>query len=75
MNKKTAGERKRTVTVTVGPNTVALMEELNMVLWSQSGTQQQSLTDLAGACLNQSLTVWRKALLKVEFPTPVSHWD
>jgi len=75
MIKTQAGERKRTVTVIVGPFTVSLMEDLNKHLAGMTGQQVQSFTDLAGACLNHSLNEWRRVYLDEGLKADVNHFD
>jgi hypothetical protein len=75
MSKTQAGERTRTVTVVVGPNTVKVMEDVNRHVADMTGQQLQTLTDLAGACLNRALTLWRRELLNEGLKVAVSHWD
>ena len=75
MIKTKAGERKRTVTVIAGPSTVSLMEDLNKHLAGMTGQQVQSLTDLVGACLNHSLSEWRRVHLGEGLKVDVNHFD
>lgn len=75
MNKKTAGERKRTVTITIGPRTEEVMNDLLTHFARVTGMQEQTLTDLVGASLNCALTAWRKQHLKGGIEVEVNHWD
>jgi len=68
--------RKQTVTIVLGPSTVSLMNDLNAYLKTQSPMQPgQSLTDLAGACVNECLTEWRRKFLNEGMKTTVNHFD
>lgn len=75
MIKTTGGDRKRTVTVVVGPATASTMEALNKHLAGMTGQQTQSLTDLVGACLNRALTDWRREFLNEGLKAEVNHYD
>lgn len=76
MTGQNAGERKRTVTVVVGPKTEDLMNRLNAVLGERVPWKEtQQLTGLAGAALNHALTEWAKLEWPEETTLPVSHFD
>jgi hypothetical protein len=75
MNETKAGERKRTVTVVVGPLTVRLMERLNARMTELVGCEDQGLTGLTGAALNECLSSWRFVHLADGERQPWSHWD
>lgn len=76
MKTKNAGERKRTVTIVVGPATIELMDRLNAILAERlPWTSGQSLTGLAGAALNACLSEWRAAELNDGPKKRWSHFD
>lgn len=76
MKSKTAGERKRTVTVVVGPKTVELMERLNNAIGGLvPGAQRQGAVGLAGACIDVALKQLQKEWLPEDKTGHWSHYD
>ena len=61
MSKTNAGERKRTVTVTVGDITSTLVKELQAKMDKAPGMTHVSLTTIAGVGLNMVLAEWCEA--------------
>jgi len=55
MNKKQAGERKRTVTLTLGPKTLAMLEAYRGVLGSGDPPMTWTLTDVVAALLRKGI--------------------
>jgi hypothetical protein len=75
MKKQKAGERKRTVTITVGPLTEEWAAELYKEMSKSGKCLPASLTDLAGIGLEMALVSWCQS-----WPTPKpsgweSHWN
>jgi len=62
MNKKQAGERKRTVTVVVGPKTLKLCEAVERAWCEKMGFPSGGLTVLAGVGLDMALQHRQKLL-------------
>ena len=56
MNKKTAGERKRTVTVTIGPNTWELLEGYMMALSKATDSRPWNMTDIVTLLLRRGIS-------------------
>jgi hypothetical protein len=55
MNKKQAGERKRTVTVTLGPKTEKLLEDYRAKLASGPTGMDWTLTDVVAMLLRRGI--------------------
>jgi hypothetical protein len=75
MTKNTAGERKRTVTVVLGPKTEALMNLLVVHYVASMPGYEQTITRMTGAALNEALTSWRKDLLGYTGEDRINHFD
>jgi len=67
MKTKIAGERKRTVTVTVGPMTAKLAAEINKRTRTTPGYRGANLTDLASVGLGLAIREWAR-VWGVELP-------
>ena len=67
MTKQKAGERKRTVTVTVGPMTANLAAEINKRTRTSPGYRGANLTDLASVGLGLAIREWA-GVWEVELP-------
>jgi hypothetical protein len=70
MTKTKAGERKRTVTVVIGPLTAKLIEQIDTARRLTRFCTDCNATDLAGIGLDQVLTDWAHGM---EVPIP-SGW-
>ena len=62
MNQKTAGERKRTVTITLGPLSLAQIELLALRCTSAVAPVPLTVTDMVGSAVTTWLVTCSKAL-------------
>jgi len=71
MNKNNAGERKRTVTVVIGPKTEAALAEIGEAWRAKMGSAMPDWTNMAGVAIDAEIKLRQKL-----FDLPVwSHLD
>jgi hypothetical protein len=75
MTTKNADGRKRTVTVVLGPETVAMMRDMLVVAQERAPWAVHSLTGLTGACLDSSLRDLRAAWLDDRHAGWLNHYS
>jgi len=75
MSKKQAGERKRTVTVVIGPETFARWEVVEAAWVEKMGAPSGGLTSLAGCGLDNELQRREKLLGLQVASEAASHYD
>jgi hypothetical protein len=68
-------ERKKTVTLVLGPETLALLDRLDANLNRSGPCGGRSVTDLVGVILNSGLASWRTRYLKESECLTWSHFD
>ena len=74
MKTKHAGERKRTVTVIVGPETLVLLDKVHVGLEKRIPGERWSYTDLVGMALNFGLADLRRKLVSEDGPDSEDHF-
>jgi hypothetical protein len=75
MNKKQGGDRKRTVTVVVGPNTEAALNEIAARWLARMGSPMGDWTTVVGVALDHEIQARQKLLELPVRSSFVSHYD
>lgn len=75
MNKKTAGERKRTVTLVIGPKTSHQLDLYRKAVTKPGFEVLLTYTDLVGSMVTASLWRWSKDLKIPMDDGLITHFD
>lgn len=75
MKTKHAGERKRTVTVIVGPETICLLDKVQEALEERIPGARWSYTEIVGMAVNFGLADLRRKLVSEDGPDSEDHYS
>lgn len=75
MKQKTAGERKRSVAVVVGPKTVQTLTEMGQKWQAQMGSPMGDWATVVGVALDHEIQVRQRLLGMVVNSFDESHYD